>query len=129
MGGVSVFAWIAIGAIASWTVTRLMVGPDDDALRGTAAGVIGAVLGGLGMQLGQSRSAGSSGGIDGILAALAGALWLTWITCVATSGREPRREPPPLPESHFEGADAPSTLDPSAPAPYTLPLATRLPGG
>ncbi len=106
MGGLGIFAWIAIGTIASRTVTRLMVGAEDDALRGTAAGVIGAVLGGLGMQFLQSRSATDSGGINALLGALAGSLWLTWITCVATSGRERRREPPSAAEPDLTGADA-----------------------
>lgn len=106
MGGLGIFAWIAIGTIASWTVTRLMVGAEDDALRGTAAGVIGAVLGGLGMQLLEARSATHSGGVNALFAALAVSLWMTWITCVATSGREPRREPSPATEPLLTGADA-----------------------
>jgi uncharacterized membrane protein YeaQ/YmgE (transglycosylase-associated protein family) len=109
MGGFGIFAWIAIGTIASWTVTRLMVGAEDDALRGTAAGMIGAVLGGLGMKLIESPSATNSGGVDALFAALAGALWLTWITCVATSGRERRRESPPA-------------TDPHLPAPAAVPV-------
>jgi uncharacterized membrane protein YeaQ/YmgE (transglycosylase-associated protein family) len=106
MGGLGIFGWIAIGTIASWTVTRLMVGADDDALRGTAAGMIGAVLAGLGMRLLESRHATHSGGVNTLFAALAGSLWMTWITCVATSGREPRREPPPATEPRLTGADA-----------------------
>ena len=106
MGGLGIFAWIAIGAIASWTVTRLMVGAEDDALRGTAAGVIGAVLGGLAMRVLESRSASHSGGVNALLAALAGSIWLTWITCVTTSGRDQRREPPPATEPSLTGADA-----------------------
>ena len=105
MGGWGIFAWIAIGAIASWTVTRLMVGAEDDALRGTAAGVIGAVLGGLTMRLLESRSTTHSAGVTALLGALAGSLWLTWITCVTTSGRDRRREPPPATEPRLAGAD------------------------
>jgi uncharacterized membrane protein YeaQ/YmgE (transglycosylase-associated protein family) len=106
MGGLGIFAWIAIGAIASWTVARLMVGAEDDALRGTAAGAIGAVLGGLGMQFLESRSATHSGGVNALFAALAGSLWMTWITCVVTSGREPGRKHAPTPETRLTGGGA-----------------------
>ena len=106
MGGLGIFAWIAIGTIASWTVTRLMVGAEDDALRGTAAGVIGAVLGGLAMRVLELRSATHPGGVNALLAALAGSIWLTWITCVTTSGRDRQREPPPATEPSLTGADA-----------------------
>ena len=50
MGGLGVLAWLAIGAAAGWTISRLMVSGGDDALRGTSAGMIGGVLGGLGMR-------------------------------------------------------------------------------
>ena len=106
MGGWGIFAWIAIGTVASWTVTRLMVGAEDDALRGTAAGVIGAVLAGLGMRILESRHATHAGGVNALLAALAGSLWMTWITCVATSGREPRLELSPATEPRLTGTDA-----------------------
>jgi uncharacterized membrane protein YeaQ/YmgE (transglycosylase-associated protein family) len=88
MGGLGVFAWLAIGAAAGWTVSRLMVRADDDALRGTAAGMVGAVLGGLGMRLVEWSPALMSNDLTTSVAALAGSLWLTWITCVVTSGRE-----------------------------------------
>jgi hypothetical protein len=35
MSGLGVLAWIAIGAAAGWAVSRLMVGAERDALRGT----------------------------------------------------------------------------------------------
>ena len=41
MGGLGVFAWLAIGTAAGWVISRLMVTAGDDALRGTAAGMIG----------------------------------------------------------------------------------------
>jgi uncharacterized membrane protein YeaQ/YmgE (transglycosylase-associated protein family) len=86
MSGFGVLAWIAIGSVVGWTVSRLMVGAEDDALRGTAAGLIGAILGGLGMRL---LDAGAPGGthLNSAVAALTGSLWLTWLTCVVTSGR------------------------------------------
>jgi uncharacterized membrane protein YeaQ/YmgE (transglycosylase-associated protein family) len=86
MIGYGVLAWMAIGSTAGWTVSRLMVGAEDDALRGTAAGMIGATVGGLGMGLLGSAAPGASQ-LNGAVAALAGALWLTWLTCVVTSGR------------------------------------------
>jgi hypothetical protein len=85
MGGLGVFAWLAIGAAAGWTISRLMVGAEDDALRGTAAGMVGGVLGGLGMRLVESSPETALPNTS--LGALAGSLWLTWITCVVTSGR------------------------------------------
>jgi hypothetical protein len=91
MGGLGVFAWLAIGAAAGWTISRLMVSAADDALRGTAAGMIGAVGGGLGMRLVEWSPALVSNDLNTSVAALAGSLWLTWITCVVTSGREARR--------------------------------------
>jgi uncharacterized membrane protein YeaQ/YmgE (transglycosylase-associated protein family) len=86
LGGIGVFVWIAIGTIAGWTVSRLMVGSDDDALRGTAAGMIGAVLGGLGLGLLEPTASVVHGSWTASVAALAGSLWLTWLTCVVTSG-------------------------------------------
>ena len=35
MGGVGVSAWLAIGVAAGWVIGRLMMGAEDDALRGT----------------------------------------------------------------------------------------------
>jgi hypothetical protein len=46
-----VFGWLAIGVAAGWVISRLMVGAADDALRGTAARMIGGILGGLGGRL------------------------------------------------------------------------------
>jgi uncharacterized membrane protein YeaQ/YmgE (transglycosylase-associated protein family) len=86
MSGLGVFAWIAIGTVVGWTVSRLMVGSEDDALRGTAAGMIGAILGGLGIGVLDS-AAPVANQLNGAVAALAGSLWLTWLTCVVTSGR------------------------------------------
>ena len=94
MGGLGVLAWLAIGAAAGWVITRLMIGAADDALRGPAAGVIGAVLGGLGMRLFEWSPALVSNDLNTSVAALAGSLWLTWITCVVTSGRQRGSAPP-----------------------------------
>jgi uncharacterized membrane protein YeaQ/YmgE (transglycosylase-associated protein family) len=87
MGGLGVFVWLAIGSAAGWIISRLMVGAEDDALRGTAAGMVGGILGGLGMRLLESSPALGPNDLNTSLAALAGSLWLTWITCVVTSGR------------------------------------------
>jgi hypothetical protein len=101
MDGLGVFAWIATGAAAGWTVSRLMVGAEGDALRGTAAGMLGAVLGGLGMRLVEWSPGLVSNDLNTFVAALAGSLWLTWITCVVTSGRR-RDATPPAAELRFE---------------------------
>jgi uncharacterized membrane protein YeaQ/YmgE (transglycosylase-associated protein family) len=93
MGGLGVLSWLAIGAVAGWTITRLMVSGGDEALRGTAAGLVGAILGGLGMHLLEPASSREANELNPLLAALAGSLWLTWITCVVTSGREHRSRP------------------------------------
>ncbi len=116
MGGLGVFAWLAIGAAAGWTLSRLMVRAADDALRGTAAGMIGAILGGLGMRLVEWSPALVSNDLTTSVAALAGSLWLTWITCVVTSGRE---QVPTLPASdtRFAPRDA---------APYDPSVGTRV---
>jgi hypothetical protein len=87
MGGLGVLAWIPIGAAVGWTISRLMVGVEDDALRGTAAGMIGAVFGALGLRLLDSPPMLATSGVNASAAALAGSLWLTWIVCVVTSGR------------------------------------------
>lgn len=50
MSDLGVLAWIAIGSMVGWTVSRLMLDSKDDALRGTA-GMIGTTLGGLGVRL------------------------------------------------------------------------------
>ncbi len=105
MGGLGVFAWLAIGAAAGWTISRLMVSAEDDALRGTAAGMIGAVLGGLGMRLVEWSPGLVSNDLNTSAAALAGSLWLTWITCVVTSGGE-RRSRPRDPEARFGRGEA-----------------------
>jgi uncharacterized membrane protein YeaQ/YmgE (transglycosylase-associated protein family) len=114
MGGVSVFAWLAIGAAAGWVISRLMVGAADDALRGTAAGMIGAVLGGLGMRLVEWSPALVSNDLNTSVAALAGSLWLTWITCVVTSGRE-RTSRPRTAEARFALGDAASHAERARP--------------
>jgi uncharacterized membrane protein YeaQ/YmgE (transglycosylase-associated protein family) len=95
MGGLGVFAWLAIGSAAGWVISRLMVSAEDDALRGTAAGMVGGILGGLGMRLLEPSPGVGANALDASLAALAGSLWLTWITCAVTSGR--RRDSGALP--------------------------------
>jgi uncharacterized membrane protein YeaQ/YmgE (transglycosylase-associated protein family) len=105
MGGLGVFLWLAIGAAAGLIISRLMVSAGDDALRGTAAGMIGAVLGGLGMRLFEWAPGLVSNDLNTSVAALAGSLWLTWITCVVTSGRE-RRSHPRTAQSHVPRVEA-----------------------
>jgi uncharacterized membrane protein YeaQ/YmgE (transglycosylase-associated protein family) len=86
MSGFGVLTWIAMGSVVGWTLSRLMVVSEDDALRGTAAGMIGAILGGLGSRMLDSAAPGGNQ-LNAAVAALAASLWLTWLTCVATSGR------------------------------------------
>jgi uncharacterized membrane protein YeaQ/YmgE (transglycosylase-associated protein family) len=105
MSGLGVLAWLVIGSAVGWVVSRLMVLEDDDALRGTAAGIIGALLGGLGMRMVEWSPAIGATQLNTLAAVLAGSLWLTWITCVVTSGRE-RRPETPLPELHLVSPDA-----------------------
>jgi uncharacterized membrane protein YeaQ/YmgE (transglycosylase-associated protein family) len=93
VGGFGVLAWIAVGAAAGWVISRLMVDAEDDALRGTAAGMVGGILGGLGIRA-LDPSTLHSISLDASLAALAGSLWLTWITCVVTSGQQRDSGPP-----------------------------------
>jgi hypothetical protein len=90
MTGSGLILWIPIGASSGWLVSRLMVSADDDALRGTAAGMIGAVLAGLGAGLVYGPDAAGRAGQTMLFMSLAGALWMTWITCVLTAGRRPR---------------------------------------
>jgi uncharacterized membrane protein YeaQ/YmgE (transglycosylase-associated protein family) len=85
MSGFGVVAWILMGSAVGWVLSRLMLGSEDDALRGTAAGMIGATLGGVSIRLLESAAPGVSQ-LNGTVAALAGSLWLTWIACVVTSG-------------------------------------------
>ena len=92
MGGFGVFAWLGVGAAGGWIMTRLMVTAGDEGLRGTAAGMLGAILAGLGMRL-LELSLPPAHDLDMLFAALAGSLWLTWTTCVVTSGREHRSRP------------------------------------
>ena len=113
MGGLGVFAWLAIGAAAGWVISRLMVGATDDALRGTAAGMVGGILGGLGIRLLESSPGPGPNALNAFLAALSGALWLTWITCVVTSGRQLGAQPPP------SGV----RFEPQGAAPYDAPHA------
>lgn len=106
MGGLGVLSWLAIGTVAGWTITRLMVSGGDEALRGTAAGLVGAVLGGLGLRLLEPASSPQANELNPLLAALAGSLWLTWITCVISSGREHRSRPrTPLDALRARGSD------------------------
>ena len=74
MGGFGVFAWLAIGSAAGWVISRLMAGAEDDALRGTAAGMVGGVLGGLGMRPLQSSPGCGGTTLTTSLAALAASL-------------------------------------------------------
>jgi uncharacterized membrane protein YeaQ/YmgE (transglycosylase-associated protein family) len=125
MGGLGVFAWLAIGAAAGWVISRLMVGAADDALRGTAAGTIGGILGGLGMRLLESPGL-TANALDTSVAALAGSLWLTWITCVVTSGRQRAPAPRP-PRVRFEvrGATPHDTSRVDTPRPTLTYAAAR----
>jgi uncharacterized membrane protein YeaQ/YmgE (transglycosylase-associated protein family) len=86
MSGFGVLAWMAMGSLVGWTLSRLMVVSEDDALRGTAAGMIGAILGGLGTRMLDSAAPGGNQ-LNAAVAALAASLWLTWLTCAVTSGR------------------------------------------
>ncbi len=86
MGGFGVLAWIGIGAAAGWVISRLMVSAEDDALRGTAAGMVGGIFGGLAMRLIHASPATGGHLVNASFGALAGSLWLTWIVCVVTSG-------------------------------------------
>jgi hypothetical protein len=114
MESLGVFAWIGIGAAAGWTVTRLMVGAENDALRGTAAGMLGAVLGGLGLRLLDPSPVFGATPLNTSAAALAGALWMTWITCVVTSGRR-RDARPPAPEIRLRRSDVVPGFDQGRP--------------
>jgi len=125
MGGLGVFVWLAMGAVAGWTISRLMGVAADDALRGTAAGMIGAVLGGLGMRVVEWSPGLASNGLTTSVAALAGSLWLTLITCVITSGREQVRELPAS-DTRFAPRDA-AQYDPSGT--WVQALAARTRGG
>jgi len=109
MGGLGVLLWLGIGAASGWVISRLMVSAGDDALRGTAAGMIGAVLGGLGMRLLEWAPGVVSNDLNTSLAALAASLWLTWITCVVTSGRERRSRPRTPAASVARGEAAPDS--------------------
>jgi uncharacterized membrane protein YeaQ/YmgE (transglycosylase-associated protein family) len=114
MDGLGVLTWIAIGAAAGWTVSRLMVGAADGVLRGTAAGMIGAVLGGLGIRFVEWSPAPVSTDLNTSVAALAGSLWLTWITCVVTSGRR-RDARPPASDLRFARSDVPAQCEEGRP--------------
>jgi uncharacterized membrane protein YeaQ/YmgE (transglycosylase-associated protein family) len=80
--------WIAVGLGAGWVVSKLMLSSGRRLILGTAAGAIGAVVGGLGMRVLDVAPRGDS--LSAALAGLAGALWLAGIACVATFGRRPR---------------------------------------
>ena len=114
MVGFGVLAWVVMGSVVGWVLSKLMLRPDDDALRGTAAGMIGAIIGGLGVRLLQSAGPGSNQ-LDGAAAALAGSVWLTWVVCVITSGgrRDVDTAPAiavrPEPTARLQGARAAST--------------------
>jgi len=105
MDGLGVFGWIVLGAAGGWVISRLMVRADDDALRGTAAGTLGGILGGLGMRLLDSSPGLATNDFSTYVAALAGSIWLTWITCVVTSRRE-ANSGPPAPGLRFDRRDA-----------------------
>jgi len=111
MGGFGVLTWLAIGAVGGWTISRLMVTAGDDALRGTAAGILGGILSGLGTQWLESSVPGANG-VSVLLAALAGSLWLTLITCMVTSGRERRSRPRAPAVASFDVDTQPSLGNP-----------------
>jgi uncharacterized membrane protein YeaQ/YmgE (transglycosylase-associated protein family) len=84
MTGVDMLLWITIGLVGGWGTARLVAGRGAKASQGIAAGLIGALLGGLGTRALPSFGDGS---LDASLAALAGSLWLSLIVSVVTSRR------------------------------------------
>ena len=84
----NILLWIMIGAGAGWATSKLMLSSSRSRLiAGTLAGVVGALLGGIGMRLLDSASGGDH--VNTAAAAVAGALWLAWIVCVVTFSRRP----------------------------------------
>jgi uncharacterized membrane protein YeaQ/YmgE (transglycosylase-associated protein family) len=81
---VVILLWIAIGLAAGWMVGALILGRDGQRSRGLTAGLMGAFLGPLVLQLSDPVIRVTV--LTGSVAALAGALWLAWIVCVVTSG-------------------------------------------
>ena len=79
-----ILLWIVIGVGAGRAIGALMLGKDRHRSRDLSAGLIGAFLGPLVLQL--FDSAATVGTLTASLAALAGALWLAWSACVVTSG-------------------------------------------
>ena len=79
-----ILLWIAIGLGAGWMIGALMLGKNSRRSRQLSAGLIGAFVGPLVLQL--LDSVVTVGALAASVAALAGALWLAWIVCVVTSG-------------------------------------------
>jgi hypothetical protein len=84
MTGADMLLWIAIGVVGGWGTAVLVAGRGGNASRGTAAGLIGALLGGFGAR-GLPQSGG--GHLSELVAALAGSLLLGVTVSVATSRR------------------------------------------
>jgi uncharacterized membrane protein YeaQ/YmgE (transglycosylase-associated protein family) len=81
---VVILLWIVIGLAAGWATGAIMLGRDSRRRRELSAGLMGAFLGPLVLQLSDTVMRVTV--LTGSLAALAGALWLAWIVCVVTSG-------------------------------------------
>ena len=79
-----ILLWVVIGLAAGWMIGALMLGQDSRRSRELSAGLMGAFLGPIVLQL--SDPVVRVNALSGSLAALAGALWLAWIVCVVTSG-------------------------------------------
>lgn len=79
-----ILLWVVIGLAAGWMIGALMVGQDSRRSRELSAGLMGAFLGPIVLQL--SDPVVRVNALSGSLAALAGALWLAWVVCVVTSG-------------------------------------------
>jgi uncharacterized membrane protein YeaQ/YmgE (transglycosylase-associated protein family) len=81
---VIILLWVVIGLGAGWAIGALMLGRDSRRGRELSAGLIGAFLGPLVLQL--LGSAASADALTASMAALAGALWVVCVVCVVTSG-------------------------------------------
>src|SRR5687767_8670618 len=81
---VIILLWIVIGLAAGRMIGALMLGQDSRRSRELSAGLMGAFLGPIVLQL--SDPVVRVNALTGSLAALAGALWVAWIVCVVTSG-------------------------------------------
>lgn len=79
-----ILLWIVIGLGAGWTIGALTLGKDSRRSRELSAGLIGAFLGPLVLELLDSTTRVDT--LTASVAALAGALWLAWIVCVVASG-------------------------------------------